>query len=80
MRVSQILTEKLINVKLNQSTFDIPLYCIFDIDLRNLIVLQSDLNLRELVISFTKSLISRASLKSNLNTDHLQFKKGMKAS
>jgi hypothetical protein len=42
MRVSQILTEKLLNVKLNQSTFDIPLKnCIFDIDLRNLIVLQN---------------------------------------
>ena len=40
MRVSQILTEKLINVKLNQSIFDIPLNCILDINLRNLIVLQ----------------------------------------
>ena len=46
MKVSQILTEKLlINVKLNKSTFDIlPLLnCIFDIDLlRNLIVLQQN--------------------------------------
>jgi hypothetical protein len=57
MRVSQVLTEKLINVKLNQSTtFDIPLSCIFDIDLRNLIVLQSNLNLRAPVVSFEKSL------------------------
>ena len=39
MREFQILIEKLINVKLNQSTFNIPLNCIFDIDLRNLIVL-----------------------------------------
>jgi hypothetical protein len=53
MRVSQILTEELINVKLNQSTFDIPLKCIiFDIDLRNLIVLQSSLNLRAPVVFF----------------------------
>ena len=39
MRVSQKLTEKLINANLSQSTFDIPFVnCIFDIDLRNLIV------------------------------------------
>jgi hypothetical protein len=66
MRVSQILTEKLVNVKLNQSTFDIPLHCIFDIDLRSLIEVQSNLNLRASVISCTESLLSRASLKSNL--------------
>ena len=35
MRVYQIVAEELINVKLNQSTFDIPLNCIFDIDYRS---------------------------------------------
>ena len=59
MRVSQILTEKLINVKLNRSTFDITLNCIFDIDLRNLTVLHSNLNLREPVVFLLKSPLYR---------------------
>jgi hypothetical protein len=77
MRESQILTENLINVKLNQSTFDIPsLNCVFDIDLRNLIVLQSNLNLRAPVVSFYIEGLPKINFQTQIN---FNFKKGMKA-
>jgi hypothetical protein len=84
MRASQILTEKSIDEKLENSVFkykfilhgQLQAFLVWGIimytsdilkDMRiQSSKLQSNLNLRALVVSFKKSLISRTSLKSNL--------------